>query len=183
MRFDAVVSSYLGETAANLRRVLDFLTEERMVALFDELDAIGKTRADASEHGELRRVVNAFLQMLDGYRGRSLLIAATNYERSLDIALLRRFDEVLTFGLPTVQEISLVLDTKLRSVPHDFKLSDEEISSRFLGMSHADVERVLVRAMKSCVLAGGSRVTLEALDHAVEREAERRELFGTLSVE
>ena len=69
IRFDAIVSSYLGETAANLRKVFDFVRTRPMVALFDEFDAIGKSRTAEEEHGELKRVVNSFLQMLDGFRG------------------------------------------------------------------------------------------------------------------
>ena len=97
MRLDAVVSSYLGETAANLTKVFDFVAANRFVVLFDEFDALGKEREDPSEHGELRRVINAFLQLLDAYSGPSLLIAATNHEGLLDRALWRRFDEVVLF--------------------------------------------------------------------------------------
>ena len=68
VRFDAVVSSYLGETAANLRKVFDFARSRPMVVLFDEFDAIGKDRASLEEHGEIKRVVNSFLQILDGFR-------------------------------------------------------------------------------------------------------------------
>src|ERR1700677_2211710 len=67
VRFDAVVSSYLGETAANLRKVFDFARSRPMVVLFDEFDAIGKDRASLEEHGEIKRVVNSFLQILDGF--------------------------------------------------------------------------------------------------------------------
>ena len=80
VRTDSVVSSFLGETAANLRKVFDFAAATPSVMLFDEFDALGKEREDASEHGELRRVVNAVLQMLDAYDGRSLILAATNHE-------------------------------------------------------------------------------------------------------
>jgi ATP-dependent Zn protease len=82
VRFDAVISSYLGETAANMRRVFDFAASRPMVLLFDEFDAVGKKRDDAEEHGELKRVVNAFLQMLDSSRGDALTIAATNQENA-----------------------------------------------------------------------------------------------------
>lgn len=183
VRFDAVVSSLLGETAANLRKVLEFLTTQRVVALFDEFDAIGKTRDDASEHGELRRVVNAFLQMLDGYRGRSILLAATNHEGSLDVALLRRFDEVMRFERPDIAAIRRLIGAKLRSIRADFALQDQEISARFLGMSHADIERVLIRAIKSMVLAGRDSLALEVVDAALERETERRALFDKLAPE
>ena len=90
VRTDSVVSSFLGETAANLRKVFDFATAAPMVVLLDEFDALGKEREDASEHGELLRVVNAVLQMLDAYDGRSLIIAATNHEGMLDSAVWRQ---------------------------------------------------------------------------------------------
>jgi SpoVK/Ycf46/Vps4 family AAA+-type ATPase len=102
---DAVVSSYLGETASNLRRVLDYVDQAPFVVLFDEFDALGRSRDDASEHGEMKRVVTTFLQLLDRYSGPSILIAATNHPGLLDQALWRRFDEVLTFEKPSVHEL------------------------------------------------------------------------------
>ena len=116
VRTDSVVSSFLGETAANLRKVFDFVAASPMVALFDEFDALGKEREDASEHGELRRVVNAVLQMLDAYEGRSLIIAATNHEGMLDSAIWRRFEEVLILKPPTVAQLRRLLSVKLRGV-------------------------------------------------------------------
>ncbi|MCP5068462.1 MAG: ATP-binding protein [bacterium] len=181
VRFDSVVSSFLGETAANLRKVLDFVAKERVVALFDEFDAIGKARDDATEHGELRRVVNAFLQMLDSYRGRSILIAATNHEQLLDVALLRRFDEVLTFGRPTVEQLRELLTIKLRSIRHSLNTTDDALRRRFDGLAHADVERILVRAMKAMVLQRSDDLTEALLDEAVDREKERRALFDRLA--
>jgi SpoVK/Ycf46/Vps4 family AAA+-type ATPase len=92
VRFDAVVSSYLGETAANLRKVFDFGRTRPMALFFDEFDAIGKHRTADDEHGELKRVVNSFLQLLDAFRGETITIAATNHQGLLDSALWRRFD-------------------------------------------------------------------------------------------
>jgi len=95
VRLDAVISSYLGQTATNLRRILEYANAAPWVVLFDEFDALGRVRDDPTEHGEIKRVVNAFLQMLDGYQGPSLLLAATNHEGLLDPALWRRFDAVV----------------------------------------------------------------------------------------
>lgn len=69
VRLDAVVSSYLGETASNLRRILDYANNAPFVVLFDEFDSLGRSRDDAADHGEMKRVVTAFLQMIDTYRG------------------------------------------------------------------------------------------------------------------
>ena len=135
IRLDAVVSSYLGETAANLGKVFEFLVKGQYVALFDEFDALGKERSDVSEHGELRRVVNAFLQMMDAYRGRTILVAATNHEQLLDSALWRRFDEVLLFERPNTEQLRRLLAVKLRPVRHDLPVASTKFLTKFAGMS------------------------------------------------
>lgn len=177
VRTDAAVSSYLGETAANLRRVFDFIEAGRYVVLFDEFDAIGKEREDPSEHGELKRVVNAFLQMLDGYRGRSVVIAATNHESMLDSALWRRFDEVMSLDRPTMEHVRQLLAVNLRAVRSELPLDDRELLNRFSGMTHAQIERVVPRAIKAMVLQGREFVTVDLFDQAVARE-QRREAPG-----
>src|SRR5262249_21348903 len=94
-RFDGIVSSYLGETASNLRRLFEYARPRLSVLFFDEFDAIGKRRDDAQEVGELKRVVSSFLQLLDSYPRENVVVAATNHEGLLDEALWRRFDEIL----------------------------------------------------------------------------------------
>lgn len=173
VRFDAVVSSFLGETSANLRKVFDFVQAGRFVVLFDEFDAIGKEREDASEHGELRRVVNSFLQLLDSYRGQSLLVAATNHEGMLDRALWRRFDEVVALEPPSAEEIGQLLRTKLRGVRHEVSVEEPSLLAKFRGLSHADVERVVIRAVKAMVLAGREFLTQRMLEDALAREERR----------
>lgn len=173
VRFDAVVSSFLGETAANLRKVFDFIARGHYVALFDEFDAIGKERADSAEHGELKRVVNAFLQMLDSYRGRGVLVAATNHEKMLDDAIWRRFDEVLVFPRPNLEQVREVLRLKLRGVRYDLPLEDRGFVARFRGLSYADIERVVIRAIKAMILSGREFLNLQLLEEALRREEYR----------
>jgi SpoVK/Ycf46/Vps4 family AAA+-type ATPase len=174
VRIDSVVSSYLGETAANLRKVFDFIAAIPMVVLFDEFDALAKERADSAEHGELKRVVNAFLQMLDAYDGKSLLIAATNHESILDSAIWRRFDEVLVFEEPNLEQLKRLLAIKLKGVRREFDIDNSKISGFFKGMSHADVERVLRRAIKEKVLSGKEFLTERHIQSAIRREDARR---------
>lgn len=174
VRIDSVVSSLLGETAANLRQVFDFIASIPMVVLFDEFDALAKERADAAEHGELKRVVNAFLQMLDAYEGKSILVAATNHEHILDAAIWRRFDEVLVFESPNLEQLQRLLAIKLRGLRREFEIDDARITSMFKGMSHADVERVLRRAAKDMVLAGKEFLSERHLQSAIRREDARR---------
>nr|VFJ99305.1 MAG: ATPase family associated with various cellular activities (AAA) [Candidatus Kentron sp. LFY] len=174
VRIDSVISSYLGETASNLRQVLDFVAAVPMVALFDEFDALAKERADAADHGELKRVVNAFLQLLDDYDGKSLLVAATNHEGILDVAVWRRFDEVLVFDPPNLAQLQRLLACKLRGLRREFEVDDSKLTGLFKGMSHADVERVLRRAAKEMVLTGKEFLNERHLKSAIRREDARR---------
>ena len=127
VRLDSLVSSFLGETAANLRKIFDFIAKHRLVVLFDEFDALGKERDDGSEHGELRRVVNAVLQMMDSYDGKSIIIAATNHEQILDSAIWRRFDELVEFPVLNKDQLQNLLQLKLRGVRREFDLDSPEL--------------------------------------------------------
>jgi len=174
IRIDSVISSYLGETASNLRQVFDFISSVPMVVLFDEFDAFGKERDDAAEHGELKRVVNAFLQMLDNFEGKSLLIAATNHDQILDSAVWRRFDEVLVFDLPNIEQLRRLLLVKLRGFRRDFEIEDADFVSQLKGMSHADVERVLRRAAKDMIFSGKEFLSARHVQSAISREDARK---------
>ncbi len=175
VRTDSVVSSYLGETAANLRKVFDFAAASPLVVLFDEFDAVGKEREDTSEHGELRRVVNAVLQMLDSYAGRSLIVAATNHEGMLDRAVWRRFEEVLFLKPPTAAELRRLLAVKLRGVRRAFDIREIVERGWFKGAVHADVERVIRRAVKEMVLEDESPLlSMAHLETARRHEMARR---------
>ncbi len=177
IRFDAVVSSYLGETAANLRKVFDYAANGRWVVLFDEFDAIGKARDDMTEHGELKRVVNSFLQLLDNFNSPSVLIAATNHEQLLDPALWRRFDEIVMFPRPSVHEIRSLLAMKLKNFPHS-GLDLKTAASKLKGLSHADVERICFDAIKAAILQDKDAVDQETFNQALERQRTRTAIVG-----
>ncbi|MEB3051287.1 ATP-binding protein [Mycolicibacter sp. MYC123] len=166
VRLDAVVSSYLGETASNLRRILDYTNQAPFVVLFDEFDALGRSRDDASEHGEMKRVVTAFLQMTDRYRGPSLLLAATNHPSLLDEALWRRFDEVLTFELPTVHQIRQLLRLRLKSVSHS-GLEIDQYASALKGLPHAAAEKLVIDARRNAILRNSGIVENEDMRKAL----------------
>lgn len=166
VRLDAVVSSYLGETASNLRRILDYADQAPFVVLFDEFDALGRSRDDSSEHGEMKRVVTAFLQMTDRYRGPSLLLAATNHPGLLDEALWRRFDEVLTFELPTVHQVRQLLRLRLKGVAHS-GLQIDRYASALRGLPHAAGEKLIVDARRNAVLRESPVVRHEDVQKAL----------------
>ncbi|MBA6397600.1 AAA family ATPase [Colwellia sp. BRX10-4] len=170
VRLDSLVSSFLGETAANLRKIFDFIAKHRLVVLFDEFDALGKERNDGSEHGELRRVVNAVLQMMDSYDGKSIIIAATNHEQILDSAIWRRFDELVEFPLLNKDQLQNLLQLKLRGVRREFDLDSPELHSIFDDKSPAIIERIIRRAVKRMILKQKEFLTVKMLKHAFELE-------------
>lgn len=176
IRFDSVVSSLLGETASNLRKVFEYIHDDTWVVLFDEFDAIGRSRDDATEHGEIKRVVNAFLQMLDNFKGRSLLIAATNFEQALDPAIWRRFDEVVRFERPTVAQIDELMKKRLVSVRNS-RVSTKSYSAQLEGSTFGDIERIATDVLKSCALDGRLRLRVQDIERAIERHAFRRQVM------
>ncbi|MFZ0715754.1 AAA family ATPase [Mycobacterium sp.] len=173
VRLDAVVSSYLGETASNLRRILEYADKAPFVVLFDEFDSLGRSRDDAAEHGEMKRVVTAFLQMTDRYRGPSLLLAATNHPGLLDFALWRRFDEVLTFRKPTVAEIRRLLRLRLKHVRHD-SIDIDACASALKGRPHAAAEKLVNDARRHAIVNGSGLVGPADFDAVLSGVTSRR---------
>lgn len=108
VRLDAVISSYLGTTAKNLRTVFDYAAHRGGVLFLDEFDALAKMRDDANEVGEIKRIVNGLIQNLDMYPDMPL-IAATNHEHLLDPAIWRRFDSIIALPLPGQDEREALL--------------------------------------------------------------------------
>lgn len=170
VRFDALISSYLGETASNIRKVFDYAKNDSWVIFFDEFDAIGRSRNDVSEHGEIKRVVNAFLQQLDNYKGRSLVIAATNFENSLDYAIWRRFDETLRFDMPTNEEKVALFLVKMRRFNGPSHLFEQYLE-KIKAFSHSDIEKVCQIIMKKCILDGRKIYTKNDIEYAVDKQA------------
>ncbi|MBA3656435.1 MAG: ATP-binding protein [Gemmatimonadaceae bacterium] len=178
VRFDAVVSSYLGETAANLRRVFDFVALNTYVVLFDEFDALGKDRDNAFEHGELKRVVNSLLQLLDAAKGQSVLVAATNHEGLLDSAIWRRFDSIIRFDVPSGQERVLMLRSFLRG----FLSVDLRLDLLARGLERAtgaDIERVCIAAARNAILESRNKVERSDFEMPLAEFRERLPLQKT----
>lgn len=177
-RLDAIISSFLGETATNIRRVFEAASEQPCVLFLDEFDALARARADGSEHNELRRVVNSLLMLIDRFKGRGFLVAATNLEGSLDAAIWRRFDEVVVFDLPSWREIKKLCEIKLKNFPAPFPLADK--AAKLKGLSFADVERICDNAIKRSILRR-SKVLIESeFDFAMREELRRKELRARL---
>ena len=116
---------------------------------------------------------------MDEYHGRSILIAATNHEGILDVAIWRRFEESLRFDLPSHEQLRQLLVLKLRGVRREFDLDDSELPGLLNGLSHADVERVLRRAIKAMILGAHEFLALRHIEDAIRRERPRLSQRGT----
>lgn len=176
-RFDSVISSFLGETSTNLRKVFEFAKEGEWVLFFDEFDSIGKSRSIGSEHGELKRVVNSFLQLMDNFPRDAIVIAATNYEEMIDRALWRRFDEIIYFGAPDKQEIDKFIRLKLRNYSHK-RLSIKKHAENLFGLPYSDIERICFESIKKAVLTNRDEIDDELFNEIIVRETDRREIIN-----
>lgn len=147
---DKIVTKYMGETSAKLRQVFDFIQDVTAVFLFDEFDAIGGQRSKENDVGEMRRVLNSFLQFIERDHSHSLIIAATNNLELLDQALFRRFDDVIHYMLPSDEEKILLLKNRLKGTlwQKDIKLILPELS----GLSHAEINQACLDAIKESIL-------------------------------
>lgn len=168
VRFDAMVSSYLGETANNLRLVFDKASAEPCLLFLDECDSIAKSREDTQEVGEIKRVVNTFLQILDEYESSSgLLVAATNLNKSLDTALWRRFDDLIEVPKPGEQELEFILKQTLSGIEVG-SINWSLIIKQMNGFSAAQAVRAAQDAAKRAILEREELVIQEHLAEAIE---------------
>ncbi|WP_405973365.1 ATP-binding protein [Streptomyces sp. NBC_00988] len=173
VRLSAVVSSYLGQTARHLERILAYAESGRWVVSFDEIDMFAGERED-SDHGEMRRVSTVLLQQLEDYRSDNLVIATTNHGTALDAAMWRRFDEVLTYKHPTQAQIPQLIDIKLRKFA--YKINKEQTSRSLSGMSHAEIEAVCLDVMRKSVLSGVKVISTEDIvESAISRKKRYKE--------
>jgi SpoVK/Ycf46/Vps4 family AAA+-type ATPase len=171
IRLDGLITKFMGETAAKLRLVFDALSKTRGVYLFDEVDALGGERARANDVGEIRRVLNSFLQFLEQDESDSLLVAATNHPKLLDRAMFRRFDAVIEYPLPSKDVIKDVIRNRLATVRLG-RIAWSQVADAADGLSHAEVTLAAERAAKDAILANGSEVTTSDLVSALrERRA------------
>ncbi|WP_345737890.1 ATP-binding protein [Prosthecobacter algae] len=151
VRLASLISSYVGETGANLQRVLQMADQTPMVLLLDEADAIAKSRDAENDVGEMRRVVNALLQGLDACTSRhSIVILASNHTHLFDEALWRRFDDVVEFPLPSLTERLKLL----RHLTSGLKLKGSlpTVAKNLAGRSYAELERAVFEVAKSSIL-------------------------------
>jgi SpoVK/Ycf46/Vps4 family AAA+-type ATPase len=172
VKLDRLISSYLGETAANVRKIFEFARKQPCVLFLDEFDALARSRDDGGEHNELRRVVNSLLLFIDRIQPKGFLVAATNLDKSLDAAVWRRFDEVVWFDKPNRQMIDRFLRLKFKNILTTFDPTQQ--SSALVGYSYAEIERVCVQAIKTMIIDRRKQVQERDFNRALADEARRR---------
>lgn len=168
LQLSSVISSFLGDTASNIQKVFDFIESNPMVLLIDEVDSIAKSRDDANDVGELKRVVNSLLQSIDGLKNtRSIVIAATNHHGLLDQAVWRRFDTVVEFPLPDKSQRAEFLRKFLNGVA--LSTSIDKVTAQTEGLAIYDIEKIIREAIKTMILSGqnslNEKTIMSHIDH------------------
>ncbi|MCW7536737.1 AAA family ATPase [Aquabacterium sp. A7-Y] len=174
VRLDALITKFMGETAAKLRQVFDAVSSTRGVYFFDEFDAIGSQRGMANDVGEIRRILNSFLLMIEQDDSNSVIVAATNHPDILDEALFRRFDDVVEYHVPSMDEGQALLRMRLAGYMKA-KKDIADLATEAAGLSHAEIARAIDDAVKEAVMHDQTTIPAEALRTLLrQRQAVRR---------
>lgn len=174
VRYEAVVTSYLGETAQRLRRLFDFVRTEPCVLFFDEFDAIGKERGDIHETGEIKRVVTTLLMQLDDLPSYCVLIGATNHPELLDRATWRRFEFRLNLDKPSSKQMISYFSDQLRELGGQPGYTAKRLYEAVMPASYSEAEDFFLDVKRRTALAQGERELRSVLDGRVKAFASRR---------
>lgn len=158
---DKMLTKYMGETSTKLRQIFDDISNCQGVYLFDEFDTIGGERNLDNDVGEIRRVLNTFLQLIENDTSNSIIIASTNNLKMLDQALFRRFDEIINYELPSESEIKQLINNRLGTF-NSSEISKEVIES-CVGMSQAEIVKVCDDLIKESILNDIDTVNLDRM--------------------
>lgn len=165
-RLDGIVSSLLGSTAKNIRKIFDYAQSMPCILFLDEFDAIAKARDDERELGELKRVINSLLQNIDSMPSSCILIAATNHSELLDRAVWRRFVQKVEVGIPSEEEIREMLPVFTEPFSTDFSHDTQKntnLIKALSGLSPSDIKTIFDRAKVKSVLAGTRIIRMDQL--------------------
>ena len=174
IQLDGLITRYLGETAAKLRLIFEASQQTRAVYFFDEFDALGSERATKNEVGEIRRVLNSFLQFLEQDDSDSIVAGATNHPQILDRALFRRFDSVIEYNLPSRDISEQVMRDRLALLDTS-RVNWSEVLNAGKELCHSDLTRACEQAAKNTILHGHTCIDSQELVEALqERRATHR---------
>jgi len=169
IRLDTVITRFMGETASKLRMIFDQISSRRGVYLFDEFDAIGGKRTLDNDVGEMRRVLNSFLQFMEEPNATdTVVLAATNHPHLLDEALFRRFDDIVRFELPDVAMVETFLRNRLSSFETP-NVNWKSVAQEGVGLSQAEIAKASDEVIRDLIISGERAVTdaslVKALSH------------------
>lgn len=165
-RLDAVISSLLGNTSKNIRKIFEYADSKPCILFLDEFDAIAKARDDQHEMGELKRVINSLLQNIDMFTQNNILIAATNHPELLDKAIWRRFNNVIEVGQPNVEGVSKLIEMYLCNFSNDYYSDNkkyEKVINLFLKKSPSDIRNIINNAISQAVIGDKEKISAEDL--------------------
>lgn len=157
VQVDKLVTKFMGETSAKLRQIFDLIQHDPGLYLFDEFDAIGGERMLANDVGEMRRVLNSFLQFIEQDHSDSVIIAATNSPKILDRALFRRFNDVLYYKLPVKEEQKRLIQNVLGKYLEN-RFSWKQVLQATEGLSQAEIDHACRDAIKQAILTDREEV-------------------------
>jgi len=167
IQVDRLVTKFMGETSAKLRQIFDLIKQVHGVYLFDEFDAIGAERSMENDVGEMRRVLNAFLQFIEQDHSDSLIIAATNNPKLLDHALFRRFEDVLHYNLPGEKERQALIENVM-GVFMAPCFAWKNVLKASNKLSHAEIDYACKDTIKGMILSGKTKGNATMLIQALK---------------
>lgn len=170
VRLDGLITKFMGETAAKLRLVFEAIEQTPGVYLFDEVDALAGSRTQGNDVGEIRRVLNSFLQFMEQDHSDSVIAATSNLPEFLDRALFRRFDLTLSYPMPTGTVANQVIRNRLTSLSLD-GVNWRRVATASKGLSHAEVTAAAEGAAKDAILTDNASITTDHLIAALEARA------------
>lgn len=153
VRYEGIVSSFLGETAGRLDHVFEFARTRRCVLFFDEFDTIAKERGDAHETGEIKRVVSTLLLQIDRLPSHVIVVAATNHGELLDRAAWRRFQLRLSMGAPSREQATEFLQRLSARLGGELGLAPRTLADKLHGASYSELEGFALDVRRRYVLS------------------------------
>jgi AAA+ superfamily predicted ATPase len=180
VRYEAVIASYLGETAVRLARLFEYVRSRRCVLFFDEFDVLGKERGDTHETGEIKRLVSSLLLQVDALPSHVVVVTATNHPELLDRAVWRRFQLRLALPAPSLVQVEEWLRRFERRLGHPLGQPLANFARSLGPLSFGELEQLALDVQRRCVLAGSEgnlkAIVAERLDqwkHRFKVEASR----------
>jgi SpoVK/Ycf46/Vps4 family AAA+-type ATPase len=167
IRLDGLMSKFMGESISKLRLIFDAMQDHRAVFLFDEFDSIGSHRNQGQDVGEIKRVLNSFLINIEKDQSNSIIIAATNLPETLDVALFRRFDDVITYPLPGKEQVIDIIKKSTRGFSFNQKVSYQRLAAISDGLNNSDITKACEEIIKEMILNENTNLDLNQLQLAL----------------